>query len=49
VIADRNFCNWEDWCTAAGTGAARLWRVKSDLRLPLIEALLGGQRSSDDG
>jgi hypothetical protein len=42
VIADRNFCNWEDWCTAAGSGAALLWRVKSDLRLPLIEALPDG-------
>jgi hypothetical protein len=23
LIADRNFCNWDDWCTAADTGAAR--------------------------
>ena len=37
LIADRNFYNWADWCAAADTGAALLWRVKSDLRLPLIE------------
>jgi hypothetical protein len=42
VIADRNFFNWEDWCTAADSGAALLWRVKSDLRLPLVKALPGG-------
>ncbi len=39
LIADRNFCNWADWCTAADCGAALLWRVKSDLRLPMLELL----------
>ena len=33
LIADRNFYNWQDWCTAADTGAALLWRVKADLVL----------------
>jgi len=42
LLADRNFCNWQDWRAAAGTGAALLWRVKSDLRLPLIEMLPDG-------
>jgi len=42
LLADRNFCNWADWCAAAGTGAALLWRVKAGLRLPLIEALPDG-------
>src|SRR5208283_2233480 len=28
LIADRNFYNWQDWCSAAGTGAALLWRVQ---------------------
>lgn len=37
LIADRNFYNWADWCTAADTGAALLWRVKSDLTLPPLE------------
>jgi hypothetical protein len=35
-IADRNFYAWQDWCTAAGTGAALLWRAKSDLPLPVL-------------
>ena len=29
LIADRNFYCWKDWCAAADTGAALLWRVKS--------------------
>jgi Insertion element 4 transposase N-terminal len=37
LIADRNFYNWQDWCTAADTGAALLWRVKSDLALVPLE------------
>jgi hypothetical protein len=42
LIADRNFCNWQDWCTAADTGAALLWRVKSDLSLQPLEFLTDG-------
>src|SRR5216684_591621 len=37
LIADRNFYNWQDWCTAADTGAALLWRVKADLRLDPLD------------
>ena len=37
LIADRNFYNWQDWCTAADTGAALLWRVKADLTLQPLE------------
>jgi hypothetical protein len=37
LIADRNFYNWQDWCAAAGTGAALLWRVKADLTLVPLE------------
>ena len=37
LMADRNFYNWQDWCTAADTGAALLWRVRSDLRLDPLE------------
>ena len=46
LIADRNFYNWEDWCTAADTGAALLWRVKADLRLPVLELLPDGSYRS---
>jgi hypothetical protein len=42
LIADRDFCNWQDWCTAADTGAALLWRVKADLRLPVPDLLPDG-------
>ncbi|WP_462188786.1 MULTISPECIES: transposase [unclassified Frankia] len=34
LLADRNFYSWTDWCAAADTGAALLWRVKASLRLP---------------
>jgi hypothetical protein len=46
LIADRNFYNWQDWCAAAGTGAALLWRVKADLRLPVLELLPDGSYRS---
>ena len=46
LIADRNFYNWEDWCAAADTGAALLWRVKSDLRLPVLGLLPDGSYRS---
>jgi len=42
VLADRNFYSWTDWCAAADTGAALLWRVKSSLGLPALEALPDG-------
>lgn len=37
LMCDRLFYNFGDWCTAAGTGAALLWRVKSDLALHPLE------------
>ncbi len=46
LIADRNFYNWADWCAAADTGAALLWRVRSDLRLPLLQPLADGSYMS---
>ena len=46
LIADRNFFNWADWCTAADSGAALLWRVKADLTLPVLELLPDGSYSS---
>src|ERR1022692_160080 len=46
LIADRNFYNWADWCIAADSGAALLWRVKSDLTLPVLELLPDGSYSS---
>ena len=46
VIADRNFYCWKDWCAAAGTGAALLWRVKSDILLPVLALLPDGSYRS---
>jgi hypothetical protein len=46
LIADRNFWNWQDWRTAAGTGAALLWRAKSSQRLPVLELLPDGSYRS---
>jgi hypothetical protein len=46
LIADRNFYNWQDWCTAADTGAALLWRVKADLILDPLEFFMDGSYRS---
>ena len=46
LIADRNFYNWAHWCLAADTGAALLWRVKADLRLPVLKILPDGSYAS---
>jgi hypothetical protein len=46
LIADRNFYCFRDWCTAADTGAALLWRVKWDIRLPVLELLPDGSYRS---
>jgi hypothetical protein len=46
LIAGRGFYNWPDWQAAAATGAALLWRVKADLRLPVLELLPDGSYAS---
>jgi hypothetical protein len=46
LIADRNFYNWVDWCTAADTGAQLLWRVKADLGLPVVDFAPDGSYTS---
>jgi hypothetical protein len=46
LIADRSFYSWTGWCTAAGSGAQLLWRVKADLRLPTLEFLPDGSYTS---
>jgi Insertion element 4 transposase N-terminal len=42
LIADRGFWCWADWCMAADTGAALLWRAMGDARLPVLEVLPDG-------
>jgi hypothetical protein len=46
LVADRNFFNWDAWRAAAGTGAALLWRVRSNIRLPVLELLPDGSYRS---
>jgi len=46
LIAHRGFYDWQDWCTAADTGAALLWRFKCDIRLPVLEILPDGSYRS---
>jgi hypothetical protein len=46
VIADRGFWCWADWCTAADTGAALLWRAMGGARLPVLEVLPDGSARS---
>jgi hypothetical protein len=46
LIADRAFFGWDAWGAAADTGAALLWRVKSSLRLPVLELLPDGSYRS---
>ena len=46
LIADRGFYTWPDWQAAAATGAALLWRVKADLRLPVLDLLPDGSYAS---
>jgi hypothetical protein len=42
VTADRMFFCWDDWCTAADTGAQLLWRVKANARLPVLRTCPDG-------
>lgn len=42
LLADRNFYAFQDWCTAADTGAELLWRVRSNVPLPVLEPLPDG-------
>lgn len=46
LLCDRLYYSWKDWCTADGTGAALLWRVKADLALPPLEFLPDGSYKS---
>lgn len=46
LIADRHFYGWQDRGAAAATGAALLWRVKSDLALPVLDLLPDGSYRS---
>jgi hypothetical protein len=42
LLADRNFYSFTDWRAAAGTGAALLWRGRSNVPLPAVRPLPDG-------
>lgn len=42
LLADRNFYGFSLWRQAAGTGCKLLWRVKSNLKLPVEQRLPDG-------
>ena len=46
VLADRNFYSYQAWQDAVATGAALLWRVSANLRLPVLEWLPDGSYRS---
>ena len=38
VLADRGYCGFPLWRRASDAGADLLWRMKSNLRLPVLES-----------
>jgi hypothetical protein len=46
-LADRGFYSFELWNQAAGSGAALLWRTKSNHRLAVVERLADGSYLSE--
>ena len=47
VLADRGFFSYELWKQAVDTGAALLWRVNSNLHLPMLAQLPDGSYLSE--
>ena len=46
VLADRGYCSFPLWQRAADTGADLLWRMKTNLRLPVLERFDDGSYRS---
>ncbi len=46
VLADRGYCSFPLWRQAADTGADLLWRMKANLRLPVLERFDDGSYRS---
>lgn len=47
VICDRGFYSYPLWQQAAATGAALLWRLKNDLKIPVLQTLPDGSYLSE--
>src|SRR5262249_60633824 len=41
-VGVRTVYGWKGWCAAAGPGAVLLWRVRSNVSLPVLKALPDG-------
>ena len=46
LVCDAGFYGFDDWCAAADTGAALLWRVGDTVGPPLVEMLPDGSHTS---
>lgn len=47
VLCDRGFYSYDLWCQALTTQAEQLWRIKNDLKLPVLEELPDGSYRSE--
>lgn len=47
LLADRGFYSYDLWTAAAETNAHLLWRIKNDLKLPVLEVLPDGSYRSE--
>lgn len=47
VLCDRGFYGYELWRDAAATGAQLLWRLKNDLKIPVLQVLPDGSYLSE--
>jgi hypothetical protein len=46
LLCDAGFYGFQDWCAAAGTGAALLWRVGDTVTLPVVRLFRDGSYTS---
>ncbi len=47
LLADRGFYSYDLWTAAAATGAHLLWRIKNDLKLPVLATHTDGSSLSE--
>ena len=47
VLCDRGFYSYQLWQAAAATGAALLWRLKNDIKIPVLATLPDGSYRSE--
>jgi hypothetical protein len=47
VLCDRGFYSYQLWQAAAATGAALLWRLKNDIKIPILTVLPDGSYLSE--